>query len=364
MLICCLLGGNSFAFYTTPQSDSIRQALKDGDYQKAKFFLLQVRDSIAPDNDSMQIEWLFRYSVFTSVLREYDSSFNTLTRALSLAQRSNHLDQEHMIKVQMIEWYRNIGQIEKGKQVVRKLVPDSIRSANVRCRYYHRAAALYDENSYRDSDLTLLDTALNFSLVAMEIAKQNNLADHQATIYNELGNIYEKLEENKLALENYQEAAHLLRQTNFLYYMNALKNIGGLYLRIDQYDSAIVKFNEVIANLDSDQQLLMQADTYWGLKNAYFGKGDSLKGLLYAVSEAKCNELLAKIEVERGVYEVTAEYDIKEKDLLLISAQSQVKNEKKRNKIYLFIFFLPALLIIGLLLFVWSTSKKMHCLKS
>lgn len=364
ILVLILSCSECSAYYKMAESDSIRYYLQKGDYETAKQWLLKIEDSIPDNNDTLKIDWLFDYSVITAVLREYDSSFSSLMRASAIAKQINDLPRQQKIQIQTIEWYRIITQYDKARKFIWNVDVENIASVSEKCRFYHRSAAVYNELHYFNINLnSYLDTALQFALKAKKIAEEYDLESYKATIYNELGNIYEKQVKNKLSLNFYNKAIEIHKRLNYLDYINSIKNLGGFYLRNKEYDSAITKFNIVISHIDSAKHDLIRANTYWGLKFAFFGKGDTIEGLKYAVKEAEANLKVSYIEQKRRLLEVSVEYETKEKDLLLQNANKKVESEKSKNRLYLNLFIVFAIMIIALSVFTWLINKRNKQLK-
>ena len=103
--------------------------------------------------------------------------------------------------------YRNVRFYDKALKVIKELEHLIPRMADLQlARYYHRSAAVYNELQYLNKDNSYLDTAISLSNLAIEISLKINHDSYLATSYNELGNIYERLEKWDEALKYYNKS--------------------------------------------------------------------------------------------------------------------------------------------------------------
>ena len=349
---------SSHSFSGNYDRDSLLNLLGKSAYDEALRYLEHFEDSMTAVDDSLKIEWLLDYNVVSSVINKTNESFKCIEEAIQIADKinSNHLS--FKAKTHLIELYRKVQMRGEAIRLIRRERGKVKEQTEVlQSRFYHRAAAVYNENNYVNKDPSYLDTAILYSNKSLEISIANDLYDYQATSFNELGNIYERMGKMSEALQVYDKSISLWENRNKLNYTNAIKNKGSYFLRQQEYDSAISYFKKVLFNTRDEKEVLIKADTYQGLKKAYKAKGDSLNYLRSSSLEAHYVSLDVEQRLQNKIHDLSIAYEAKEKDILIEKGKSLIRQEQQQNKIILFLVLLLIVILFGVF-YVYLMARK------
>lgn len=356
------VAGSVQASSDTYSRDSMLNLLGHSKYEQAIEYLEQFKDSMTAKDDSLKIEWLIDHSITASITLDTDTAFKSILEAISIANTMNSPHLHFKATIHLIEIYRKMRFYDEALSIVRKQrIHISQQNEYLQCRFYHRAAAVYNEINYSNNDETYIDTAIMYSLRSLETSENSHYKESIATSLNELGNIYERIGKMEEALKVYNRSILLWKNLNDLNHANAIKNKGSYFLRQQQYDSAIYYFKEVISHV-SDDQFLMYADTYEGLKKVYLALGDSLNYFKYNFLEADYSTLDAEQRLKNRILDLTMDYEAREKDALIEKSKNEITRKRQQNKIIVFLGLLLVVILFGVFYVYLLTRKKNRAL--
>ncbi|MBL1144842.1 MAG: sensor histidine kinase [Bacteroidetes bacterium] len=347
----------SVGFEPKNYPDSIAKYSASGDYGKAKEFLNESRLNTPIDNDSNLVEWLINHAQLTAIIGENDSALYSIQQALALSKKLNSKYLQHKIQVQQIEFNRKLRKYILAHKIIKALLKEGIEDATLRCRFYHRSAAVYNEMHYGNLKSSTLDSARLFAETALTLAKQLNNISAQATCYNELGDIYEKMNAPELSYKNYHEAIKLWKGENNFERYNAIKNLGKFFFKNQLYDSSLYYYNYALVNVKNSKDFALISNVYGGLKEAYFGKGDSLNGHKSHVYEVYNMALLGEQIMKSRINELYVELETEVKEKEIVKKEVELKQKDKQFK-YFSVFGVLLLIVIIFLIYSFYISKK------
>lgn len=160
-------------------------------------------------------------------------------------------------------------------------------------------------------------TAIDYSQQALKEGQtlQNGL--FEASVYNNIANIYADLGQSKKALEYYKKLLAAAKEMNHkTFEMNALVNIGTVYVELKRYDEALEALHTslVIAKIQNDNNIA--APIYNNMGTAYKKKGDvdramhSFRTALQIARENNHNSTIAlSLSNIAQLYSYTGKYD-------------------------------------------------------
>ncbi|MEO9532295.1 MAG: sensor histidine kinase [Crocinitomicaceae bacterium] len=230
--------------------------------------------------------------------------------------------------------------------------PSNKHSNQDNCRYFHRKAFFYNQ-------LGTLDSAKFCSFKALEIAKENELKMDFGTIYNELGNIYEKYRFYDTSVYYYNLAVTQF-DTNSFDYANAAYNKGRTYFQMLAWDSSVYYLERLKKRIADTEWSSVKAPTYNYLAENYFLLGDSSLAFKYKwyylreelrIMQQVHGSNLEKLEAQYGADRKKVE--IQEQKILL----EKEKSEKKTLS-NLTLFLVGVMLIFFIFLFVIRKKNK------
>lgn len=365
--LSCLLVGTVYAS-RKPNSfnkDSLKVLLNRSLYTEALNYYLQSKDSVFKLNDSSKIEWLIEYSNIATSAFKSDLAFESLQQSIELSDKSNLKQLNIKSKIQLIELFRNVRFYDNSLEIIKELEASlPIMKPYDLSRFYHRSAAVYNELQYLDNDNLYLDTAIFYSMQSLKISERENFKNHRATSYNELGNIYERLGDSLNSINYYDKSINLWKDESKFNYANAIKNKGSFFLRNQNYDSAIVYFKKGLKLTDELKDYRFNIETFWGIKQSYYLKGDSLNGLKSELNESKNSVLDAEQRLNNKLFELTTAFESKRKDAQLEKSQLELASEKKHQRAIILVSALLLLLVITLSVFMLISKKKNKLLKN
>jgi len=139
------------------------------------------------------------------------------------------------------------------------------------------------------------EESLRNLLEAMRIANQDNDVRRQATVFNELGNLYLGYNDWILALESYEEAYDRMERLNLKPYQAIIRaNIGLIYIDMGDYETAIQMMKEAFV-IDPSINPATAANTYLNIGNAYSQLSELDMAFYYLY---KSDSIINKLEID------------------------------------------------------------------
>ena len=334
-----------------------------GNYEKAKFFLNQSRSDQKLENDSALVEWLIKHSRFTAILGESDSALLSINRANEVSKAINSKYLRVKAKIQELEFNRKLSRYHLGLEVIHHLLDEEIKDSALLCSFYHRAAAVYNELHYVNLDPKVLDSARFYSEASLAIAKKINNISAQATCYNELGDIYEKMGEKELSYRNYHDAVKMWNGKDLFNQINAMNNLAEFLANNESYDSALYYYNYAVNRLNETKHFRLLMGVYGGLKETYFRMGDSLNGFRNHTFELHNMALLGEQIMKSRVNELYVELEAEKKEQEIVQKELEIEQQEQQFRYFSIIGFFGLVVIILLIYSSYKSKKKNKLLR-
>jgi len=341
------------------KSDSLvtinsRQAIKYA--EKAYEIAVAERDSFYIVNSALELANLYKNIALMDTAKFY------IYNALEIAKKSK--DFANLIKAYIAigELNRAMYHSEVADEYIRSALNISFEKGilNDLAYAYNRMAAIYFEKFYNKkllADSNYFYRAINYVDSSFYYAKMFNDSTFDISNYNILGACYSSLNDFDksnyylfLALEKAQKN-NIRDELSIIY-----KNIGTNYLKNKQFKKSI-EFGKKGALLAD--KLELQELAYFSYKliyEAYYQSGNYKKALEYHSKVDSINEISLIKNSDRKLKEFQAEYETRERGLLLKNQTQLIENQRK----ILLSFSLALLVTLISGMFIFRQSKKLR----
>lgn len=283
------------------------------DYEKSVGYLLKASKLIDLSNDKLlKISIVNKTGIQYHQLKVYDKSIQYLDQAEQLIADYPHKDSIHM---------------ELGKNyVVRGFIYKEKLSCSIAINFINRGIA--------------------------ELMKVKDKAEASTKIsiavYNK-GNCYLLMKNNKLALENYQEAARIAKEVDAKSLEAfALKGSAKVFTLLGNHNEAIVALNKALDLSSEVKDLILNQEIYKGLAENYLALNQWDKFKIYQSKFLETQKLIK--DTER--ISVSESLGVKELELKVR------KSELSKKFYYLLLVLLLFLILIVLFFYVLIKRKR------
>ncbi len=252
-------------------------------------------------------------------------------------------------KLFLVEAYRKLKDFEKGFSLVFEILNMQNISQYNRAFACNRLAALYTEGGGLLTDNNF-DSTIRYSERCIEISEVNGFTDHLATSQNELAFVYLHQDKLKLALDYGLSAVDNFISANMpLHAMNASINVGNIYMAMNQYRKAADSYRNALKLSNVEESKVLHMRIYIHLSNACFSLGEYRAAYEYQKTAREMQGVLQRELIEAQIYEMTAKYDLKEKEIKILEEQQKARIYSQQKQ-FLFIIALILLMMISVLL--------------
>lgn len=251
--------------------------------------------------------------------------------------------------IELANFHIITGSIHKAKDEFLKISPSIRYMPESRCKYHHRLAFYYNQ-------IGVADSARFFSFNALSIANKFDLDESKGTIYNELGNIYEKARVYDSSRYYYDLASTTFEKNSFDY-ANAVLNKSRTYYHSKDFDSAVIYLENLLKMVDSSDWLGIKAAASHFKAISHLEMGDSLKSARTEVSRLNYEvEILRKYN-EQKLSDLNIAFETEEKNAEIKEQQFQIKKEKE-NSTRLTWLLVSAFVILLILIFLFFVIRR------
>ncbi len=144
-------------------------------------------------------------------------------------------------------------------------------------KIFHVMGAIY-------ADMSEQGKALDLFLESLHYAKKYNQFENLGFVYNSLGNFYSKQNDQRKALSFYLQAMEAHKKAGAVAAMyTPYNNLGEVYLKLKKIDSAVYYLDACIAYNERTNDRGRLVNNYITLSEVYIEKGETAKGLEYAL---------------------------------------------------------------------------------
>lgn len=285
------------------------------------------------------------------VFIDYSQPDKALPLLFELLQSKNvHADTVQLCNILIADAYRQKREYKKGISLLNSVLAVPNLDIRNRAHAYNRLAALYNE---LDTPLEgRRDSAVYYSLLTVEISKQNGFTNLLASSQNELGYIFRLRGEFTKAEEYCKRAYQNFRQLKL--YPNAINtaiNLCGTYLKTGEFNEALTLIDSA-ALLTSEKQYKSLYMRLYLRKSDILLKKKDFEGAFYAQKKAReLQEDFFNHRMGKQASEMAAKYDLKLKEQQIIDSEQQNKIQRQQKA---FILVLLIVLIIAFIITIYN----------
>lgn len=264
------------------------------------------------------------------------------------------------IQVDLAEFYRSLGRYDDANNHIYRAF--AIQKAHplpekVLISLYSRTAAIKNETR-------MLDSALMFSSLALEMSTKAKDKHMQAVSLNELGFLYENKGSPKA--ETYYKKAIALwdEMDNELYKCNAVVNLARFYYKRKNISVSIDLAHQVIPVAEKNDWALVLIPAYNQLALSYKAIGDLPKALSYTEKYYEIKLEQSRIDHSHDYQDVKNRYELEKKNRELREKEGEISDSKlayevkSREKRNLAIGSVLLLGLCGVLLYLVYQRRK------
>jgi len=318
------------------------------DFNKAEYFYslyLESTDKI----DSLYIEVLVKKARSLRITFKNYDALNTILKTIELSKEINHPELIFKSKVHLADFYTLTQRIELANEVFSKITPLPTFSDLTKCIFLNRKAAYYNH-------IGKLDSAIKYSNEALVLAKKNQFTNELATIFNELGNIYDQREEYDKALAYFDEAL-ALNKNDEINHSNTYLNKAKIYYNQKNYPLAIHHLENNLKNIEHTNWSNLKCAILEYTSKASFLLNDSLNGYKYLAEYQKEANNYYLNNQNKTIAELETKFKTEQKNAEIINQKNIIVQEKQRQKTF-FTAIISLIILLSISLVFYTTVKN------
>lgn len=298
--------------------------------------------------DSLYIEILQKKARSLRINFKNYESLNTTLKAIELSKKINHPELVFKSQIQLADFYTLTQRVELADEVFSSITPLPEFSALTICTYLNRKAAYFNQTGK-------LDSAIKYSNEALVLANENNFINAQATIYNELGNIYEKKKEYNTALTYFDKALELNKDDK-INHSNTYLNKAKIYFDQENYRLAIHHLETNLRNIEHTNWSNLKCPILEFTSTAYFMLNDSVKGYKYLAEYQKEANNFYLNNQNKTIAELETKFKTEQKNAEIIKQKNIIFEEKQQQKTF-YTVIISLIVLLSTSLFFFTTVK-------
>jgi signal transduction histidine kinase/Tfp pilus assembly protein PilF len=217
-------------------------AYNDIDIDRGFFFAQQLLETSQRNNDDLNVGIAYNILAMNFLRKDYslDSIMEFANKSLKLAQKTKSLRLKTIVSNTMALAYEKFGQKEKAFSLYQQafITAEEMGNSHGAVRCLGNMAAVLDDNND-------LEEAKKYYLKAIQYARKLEDEVMASQLGNNLASVYQK--ENKLdsALVLYEKSVEINRAAEEYYFLSiSLANIGGIKTKKKEYELASTYLNE------------------------------------------------------------------------------------------------------------------------
>ncbi len=299
-----------------------------------------------------------------------------------LYQRSNQIEKSIEYSFKSIEMTENgIFETEEKKQ---KLLAISYMNLANRLGiikdkksldYATKAIKILENSDLKDKKLTigmygnytislrragLYDSALVYAKKMEKVLAPSDKA-HKAKLFELIATIYMEMNDYNNSKIYAQKSVQLAKEQNIaLTSVMASYTLGKSYKKLEQYDSAIILFEQTLQKATKLKLAEILINTHRELANSYQKKGNMEKAFQSLKLATNYEDSVAKIRRERETKELTVKYETekKEADIQRLNQEAKIKDLELKNSYYLTIGAVVLAVLILIAIWIFFRQKN------
>lgn len=327
--------------------DSAYISEKNQDFNKAEHYY-SLHLASTQKVDSLYIEVLLKKARSLRITFKNYDALNTILSTIELSEEINHPELLLKSKVHLADFYTLTQRIDLANELFNSLTLLPTFSDLTKCFFLNRKAAYYNQ-------IGKLDSAIKYSNEALVYAKKNQFISEQATIFNELGNIYEKKEEYKKALSYFNEAL-ALNKNDKINHSNTYLNKAKIYFKQKNYPLAIHHLETNLKDIEPTNWSNLKCAILEYISKAHFLQNDSLNGYKYLAEYQKEANNYYLNNQNKTIAELETKFKTEQKNAEIIKQKNIIFQEKQRQKTF-FTAIVSLFILLGISLIFYITVK-------
>ena len=327
--------------------DSASLYEENQNFNKAEHFYSLYLDEVEKI-DSLYLEVLLKKARSLRITFKNYDALNTILQTIELSEEINHPELIFKSKIHLADFYTLTQRINLADEVFSKITPLPGFSDLTKCIFLNRKAAYYNH-------IGKLDSAIKYSNEALVLAKENNFINAQATIYNELGNIYEQKKEYDTALTYFDKALEL-NKNDKINHSNTYLNKAKIYFNQQDYSLAIHHLETNLKDIDHTNWSNLKCAILEYISKAYFLENDSLNGYKYLAEYQKEANKYYLNNQNKSIAELETKFKTEQKNAEIIKQKHIIFQEKQRQKTF-FTAIVSLIILLSTSLFFYITVK-------
>lgn len=334
----------------------LQECIWNAEYARAEELCSSTKALEKGIQDSLVLaRYLLVEAEFFKIRQEINRATQNLTRAIRILEAENGTDELAEAKIGLAEFYRSSGQYDLSKLQLQQIVKlDSVShkfTSNVMARAWHRLAAVAHEYD-KDPSKTI-----EYSLISLQYSLPNNLLEHQATSYHEMGVAFSEMDKYNAALSNLEKALAIWRKLHRPHYeANCLLAISRLKSTTNP-QQGLAMYDELLAK---GEEYDIPSVTYLALRekgHLMYSLGEFKQGFVLVDSGHTLHTKLQETQFKEQLSELNAKYQHESAMKKLLAAELENLNvseevEKERSQGAMFLAGLVGALLIILILMV------------
>ncbi|UKN00983.1 sensor histidine kinase [Paracrocinitomix mangrovi] len=292
-------------------------------------------------------------------VREGDltSAFKNLRLAQQYSKAIGNKQLYFESNVEMVNFYMMKSEIVKAGEVLDLIEPSSVYTPLSNCKYYHRKAFYYNQQH-------ILDSAAECSFNALRIANKYGLDSEKGVIYNELGNIYERMFDYDSSIYFYSKAESFFPK-NSIDYANTYFNKSRIHYLKKELDSCVYKLKILEEQIKDSTWSRIKAPVYHYIAVCYFEMEDSIEASKYVVLGAR-EEIEIQIKQHgKDIARIEAEFETEQKNLRIKQQEETIVKELKEKEIlswFIVLMSFSIVIIFGFYFVIRRKNKRLNLL--
>lgn len=327
--------------------DSASLYEENQNFNKAEHFYSLYLDEVEKI-DSLYLEVLLKKARSLRITFKNYDALNTILQTIELSEEINHPELIFKSKIHLADFYTLTQRINLADEVFSKITPLPGFSDLTKCIFLNRKAAYYNH-------IGKLDSAIKYSNEALVLAKENNFINAQATIYNELGNIYEQKKEYDTALTYFDKALEL-NKNDKINHSNTYLNKAKIYFNQQDYSLAIHHLETNLKDIDHTNWSNLKCAILEYISKAYFLENDSLNGYKYLAEYQKEANKYYLNNQNKSIAELETKFKTEQKNAEIIKQKHIIFQEKQRQKTF-FTAIVSLIILLSTSLIFYITVK-------
>ncbi len=233
--------------------------------------------------------------------------------------------------------YSNIGLIHQDQEEYEKAIEYSKKSTQLQLELenYIKVAKNYNNLGVLYELKGDLKRAMEFYQKAVKIYEKEDFLQSMYITYNNIGSIYTKEGSFNDALYYLNKSFNGQKQLNSVKgQSSALLNISKLFIKKKEYQKALKYLNDALVLADSSSYLSKKLEIHNEYYHLYLDLKDLKKALQYHLSYTTLKDTITKNQHKENVLRLQTlfETEQKDKEIKLLNAENELKNEQIRRQ--------------------------------